>query len=156
MLHFLQKDDLLGRLIGKEDANLVENIKSIPMPDPYGQINHPVQLDMLWWDFFATGRIKPIQKLVSVLEYSKYAGAIGAYKKSKKTQADLKKAMKDAIFQALVWSLRSNCRHHELVRNYCLYILQKEKLSDVQRLHLAIMMEKFFPDKVKVNIPKQK
>jgi hypothetical protein len=60
-----------------------------PAPDTLKmEIDSPSVLDMLWGCFFATGDDAPIRRIVSALNYGKYAGALERYKASKKT-ADL-------------------------------------------------------------------
>ncbi|BBM86872.1 hypothetical protein [Candidatus Uabimicrobium amorphum] len=142
----------------KEAASLLEEkdktlLKLFVLPDPYEEIT-PTGLDMLWCDFFATGRIEPIKKLVEALKYADYAGSIEKFSVSKKTEEDRMNAIKEATFRAANWSLTSNCQQHTLVRNYCLYIIQNEKLPGLTRIYLGLIMQKFFPNLVKVNIPK--
>ena len=53
------------------------------------EIDSPSVLDMLWGYFFATGDEAPIRRIVSALNYSKYAGAMDRYETSKKTADDM-------------------------------------------------------------------
>ncbi|MFL5728599.1 MAG: hypothetical protein ACJ75J_03835 [Cytophagaceae bacterium] len=112
------------------------SIKDSPLPDPYGEITDASQLDMLWATFLASGSYKPIQKLIQTLDYKKYEGDLDKYKKSQKTDADRQKAVNNAIFNSLTWSMASNCTQHELVKAYCFWALQHEKLSETQRKEL--------------------
>ena len=66
--------DFLAKLEGKE-KEVYKGIKDKPYGlDPYDTIEDAAQLDMLWGEFFATGNIKPIHRLIQVLEYRKYSG----------------------------------------------------------------------------------
>jgi hypothetical protein len=59
-------------------------------------------------------------------------GDLDKYKKSKQTEEDRQKAINNAIYNSLVWSLKSNCNQHELVLSYCKWANQYEKLTDAQ------------------------
>jgi hypothetical protein len=80
----------------------------------------------------ASGSYKPILKLIQTLDYTKYQGDLDKYKKSKQTEEDRQKAINNAIYNSLVWSLKSNCNQHELVLSYCKWANQYEKLTDAQ------------------------
>ncbi|WP_372364965.1 hypothetical protein [Candidatus Uabimicrobium sp. HlEnr_7] len=150
ILYLVGKKKEASSLLMKKDKPL---LKLFVLPNPYQEIT-PSGLDMLWCDFFATGQIKPIKKLVEALKYVDYAGSIEKFSTSKKTEEDRMKAIKEATFRAANWSLTSNCEQHTLVRNYCLYIIQNEKLPGLTRIYLGLIMQKFFPNLVKVDIPK--
>lgn len=153
MLSLLDDDAKIIKTILKDEKAL-QGLVSYVKNELFNPIITPKKLDIFWGDFFATSRFIPILELVKTLEYAKYNGAVKAYKNSAKTKDDYDRAIKDAIFQAAYWSIQSNCHQHELVRNYCLYILKKEKLPNLAQLYLAIIMEKIFPNYIKVNISK--
>lgn len=109
----------------------------------YGDISHPLQLDMLWSVFFASGSYQPILKLIQTLEYVKYDGELEKYKTSTtKTEEEKVKAINNAIYTSLVWSLQSNAEQHKLVRNFLNWALKHEKLSVVQKKELEKVLEK--------------
>lgn len=122
--------------LSKEEKALYQKLLSEQLPDPYGKINNPSQLDMLWGEFMANGSYKPIKKVVETLELAKYKGYLEKYKNSDKTEDDHQKAYYDAIYQAAKWSLNSNCSQHMLVKDYCNYIYKNETLSETMRLEL--------------------
>ena len=125
-------DDFYENLDG-EEKNTYLDIKDSQMYDIYGTISDPSHLDMLWATFMASGSYKPILKLIQTLDYTKYQGDLDKFKDSQKTEEDRQKAINNAIYDALVWSLKSNCKQHELVLNYCNWAYQYEKLTDVQK-----------------------
>ena len=124
-------NDFYNGLKGDEKDTYLK-IKDSPMPDIYGTITDPSQLDLLWGTFMASGSYKPILKLIQTLDYTKYQGDLDKYKKSKQTEEDRQKAINNAIYNSLVWSLKSNCNQHELVLSYCKWANQYEKLTDAQ------------------------
>lgn len=134
-------DDFFNSLIGEEKASYLK-IKESTMPDIYGTINDPSQLDMLWGTFMASGSYKPILKLIQTLEYNKFQGDLENFKNTKQTSEDRQKAINNAIYNSLVWSLKSNSNQHELVLSYCNWAFQYENLSKEQRDELKIILTK--------------
>jgi hypothetical protein len=122
--------------LSKEENALYQKLLTEQVPNPYGEINNPSQLDMLWGEFLANGSYKPIKRIVETLELAKYKGYVEKYKNSNKTEDDRMKAYYDAIYQAAKWSLKSNCSQHMLVNDYCNYLYNNETLSETIRLEL--------------------
>jgi len=111
--------------------------------NPYNKIVDGGQLDMLWGEFYATGSFKPINKIISTLEYKKFEGSLKEYKKlSKPTEKDKGKAIYDSIYTAATWSLKSNCNHHKLVEKYCSYTLNNKKISKNIKISLENILSK--------------
>jgi hypothetical protein len=138
LLHYSDLDatDFLEGLEGIEKDAYVELQKSA-LPDPYGLILNPAQLDMLWSEFMTSGSYKTILKLIETLDYVKYEGGIEAYKQSAQTEEDRTNLINNAIYDALVWSFTSNCEQHPLVKKYALWALENEDLSEVQKEELG-------------------
>jgi hypothetical protein len=135
-------NDFFNSLEGNEKDTYLK-VKASPLTDFYGTISDPSQLDMLWGTFTASGSYQPILKLIQTLDYTKYQGYLDKFKKSKQTPEDRQKAMNNAIYNSLVWSLTSNCKQHQLVKEYCDWALQYENLSKVQKDELkAILKDK--------------
>lgn len=132
--------DFFNSLEGVEKETYLK-IKDASLADIYGTIVDPSQLDMLWGTFMASGSYQPILKLIQTLEYTKYQGYLDKYKKSEQTPEDRQNAMNNAIYDALVWSLKSNCAQHKLVRAYCEWAMQHEHLSEVQKKELKAILK---------------
>lgn len=129
-------------LLSDTEKVALEKVKGMKLPDIYGEIYSGEHLDMLWSTFMGGGSYKPILHLVKALDYAQFKGALEQYKTSKKTEEDKLKAIKNAIFDALVWSLESNCKQHELVFNYCNWILKHENLNSLQKSELENILTK--------------
>ncbi len=131
----------LNKLTGK-DREVYNGIKNRQYAkNPYEKIDSGEQLDMLWGEFLATGAIRPINRLIDTLNYKEPLGSLDAYKNIKNpTDADRKKAMYDVVYKAAVWSLKSNCKQHALVKDYCTHILQNRKLTDNVRVSLQYVL----------------
>ncbi len=125
-----------------KDREVYHGIKNRPYArNPYDKIDSGEQLDMLWGEFLATGAIKPINRLIDTLNYKEHLGYLDKYKTIKNpTDADRKKAMYDVVYKAAVWSLKSNCRQHTLVKDYCTHILHNAKLTDNVKVSLQYII----------------
>ena len=141
-MHFsgFQESEFLD-LMNNEEKEAYNKIKDSGFNDIYGEINSGTQLDMLWSTFFANGKYKPILKLIQTLDYIKYKGSIENYKNSKKTEEDKQNAYREAVFQAAEWSLSSNCKTFELVKDYANWALYNEDLNENQRKQLKKILD---------------
>jgi len=123
-----------------KDQGLAYLLKD-PAPDTLKEeIDAPSVLDMLWGYFFATGDEAPIRRIVSALNYSKYAGAMERYETSKKTPDDWEQAHNDAIFRAAVSSLSSTWRQHQRIKEICDGLLKGKELNPTETQMLKIML----------------
>lgn len=107
----------------------------------------PEVLDMLWADFFATGEVAPLRRLVHVLNYDQYAGAMERYAMSQKIEKDREDAMRDAAFQAARWSLQSNAQQHRRVGELLEQIYWKGDLTQPEQVWLSAVLAKAMPEK---------
>jgi len=134
--------DFFESLVDKE-KEVYDGIKNVPLIDIYGTISNPAQLDMLWGTFMASGSYMPILKLIQTLDYTKYQGYLDAFNKSEQTDEDRQNAINNAIYDSLVWSLRSNCEQHRLVKDYCYWAVNYENLSVEQKDELNKILKSF-------------
>lgn len=128
-------------LFDKEEKEYYAKIKGELVSYMYGDILENVQLDMLWFTFFATGSYKPILKLAQTLDYVKYEGEVEKYNKSKKEEGR-ENAMKGVVFVALNWSMKSNAEQYKLVKDFLNWALKNDKLSAVQKEELEKILKK--------------
>jgi hypothetical protein len=133
-------DDFFNSLEGNEKEIFLK-IKDVPFIDCYSTISDPAQLDVLWGTFSANGSYKPILKLIQTLDYTKYQGDLDKYKTSEKTADDRQKAINNAIYNALTWSIKSNCKQRPLVKEYCEWALLNENLPPAQKEELSKIIE---------------
>jgi hypothetical protein len=142
LLQFTKHDNhaFLDALTG-QNGDLYQTLKTAKLPDPYGEIVMPSQLDMLWAEVLAGGRYEPMTKLAQALDYARFQGSIDKYGSSQKTEADRMAAVKESIYRSAVWSIRSNCQQHPLVKDYCAFILAHENLSDVAKTQLKGILD---------------
>lgn len=73
-------------------------------------------LDMNWWCFFVTGDERPIINIMSAFKYSSYETYTKNFKFTSKTEEDKRRAFLGSISLAAKWSLVSNGKQHERVK----------------------------------------
>ncbi len=125
-----------------KEPEILKMVKDFEVPNPYTTIDSGVKMDMLWGEFMASAKQKPILQLLSALEYSKFSGASKKLQNSKNDQ-DKENSFKEILFQTAVWSLESHIKNDVLVLNYANYILAYEDLTEIQKTELGKILKKF-------------
>ena len=118
-------------------------------------IDGPIMLDVLWQYYFATGELRAVRRIVSVLEYMSDLGAAESFRQTAQTDEDRARAMRDAMFQAASWSLGSLMEEHAPLEDYCGELVQSGDLTPNERFALALVLEKVDPDVWHVEIDPQ-
>ncbi|MBU1085937.1 MAG: hypothetical protein KKD05_00280 [Candidatus Omnitrophica bacterium] len=127
-----------------------QELNKIKIPDPYSKITTGDQLDMLWAEFFATGRVKPVRQLISSFKLSKF---IRTLEKVKNKQLDInsndvkQQAMLEAVFRSAMWSLGSNCFQSGLLFQYCVGLYQSKELNDLEKNYLRAILKQVSEEK---------
>jgi len=126
--------------LGEEVSFVMDALKVTLFPEQAEVITSPIQLDILWAKFMASGGYEPIKILIQTLDYAKYDGSFLKINYSddpnKLSEKTIQKGVNELIYKSLKWSLRSNCEQHPLVLQYCQWALKNEKLSGLQRKEL--------------------
>jgi hypothetical protein len=141
LFHLLGSIDALP--VEKKLLSYVENLDTIEFANPYDEITTGDQLDMLWAEYFATGRIRPIQHFLTALDLGVYAGTLEKVKSgelNKKDPVVMEAARANAVFDAAMWSLQSNCLQSRLLFHYCIGLYETKELSDMQKSCLASIL----------------
>jgi len=115
-------------------------------------IDGPVMLDVLWMYYFATGELRAVRRIISVLEYMSDFGAAESFRQTAQTDEDRARAMRDAMFQAASWSLGSLMQEHAPLKDYCEGLVRSGDLTPDERCALALVLEKIDPDAWQVEI----
>ena len=91
----------------------------------------PWHLDMLWSEFFATGQVAPVGKLVELLRNLQYGITPDEYKQKKEpTEQDKRNLNTYMLGSAAQWSLKANANAHRLVFCYLEGILKRDRVAD--------------------------
>ena len=113
----------------------LDKVAAIPVGVP-PKIDHPTQLDQLWIEFFTTGKVEPIRRLVGALTPSGATMTIEEFKARKERGVsepeDRQKLMNHLIRMAAEWSLGSNAQQHRLVAYYLEAMLARGEIKDPQ------------------------
>jgi len=143
VLALMNRTDELPELSG--ELMLFERVmKTGHIPDPYSEITTGTQLDMLWAEYFAAGRIQPIRQLTTSLNLVEHLGTLDKIKAGEldsKNPEVLRVGMLEAVFQSALWSLKSNCKQSPLIFHYCVNILDSEELNGPAQRVLAMLLQ---------------
>jgi len=143
ILALMNRTDELPKL-SSELKTFEQVMKAGRIPNPYSEITTGNQLDMLWAEFFATGRIQPIRQLTTSLSLIKHRGTLDQIKSGELDRENpevLRAGMLEAVFQSALWSLRSNCEPSPLLFPYCVNILDSEELDAPAQRVLAMLLQ---------------
>ena len=130
---------------GKEELREFYNkAKKIKIPDTNGEINTALQLDILWSEFFATGKYAPIRKIVGALALIKHEKTLEKIRsgeiKTLTEEAKLRVYYLVATHGSAAWSLASNCTQIPLVYKYCVSIYEREDLDESIKNQLGAIL----------------
>ena len=126
-----------------------DEVQAIATPNPDGTPRSGDQLDLLWGGFFATGRVKPLRRIIQAFEYFEYAGEREeprAGDQDKQSGEGQEKVYLQAVFRTAVWSVRSNCINSPLVFHYCHYLHRHGELSEKERYALGHVLNQAVKD----------
>lgn len=166
--------DQLGDLKGKDRATLLlaaamsntQEAKSYLAVQPDGakymgrpvdvrtvDVKNPLVLDALWFDYFATGESEAVRRIVSALNYEKYAGAVNKDKKPDLTQPGTKESVVLGMtFLAARWSLASNAKQHRRVGEILERLFLSGKLTQPETVGVSAVLAQALPDKFELKV----
>ncbi len=114
-----------------------------PNPFVFKHVTSPMQNDILWCQFFATGSFAPIQKLVEAMELMQHGMSIKKFKTIKTpTKADKQQLMLALTGLSAQWSLTQNAKTHAMVKFYCEKLLQQSHNKFITQKLKKILMGK--------------
>lgn len=91
----------------------------------------PWQLDLLWSEFFVTGRREPVMRIANEIAKMKGNISLEDFKKIQNpTDNDRKSMMTYLVGMAANWSLNSNAGQHMLVAEYIECALERNEFRD--------------------------
>jgi hypothetical protein len=101
------------------------------------------ELDILWAEFFATGKYAPVKQIVNSLILSKYKGTLKKIESGelKPVTKEIKRqVVLELTYQSAVWSLISNCKQAPLVFQYCAFMYENEPLDEEIKIQLGMIL----------------
>jgi len=95
------------------------------------KVTTPWQLDVLWSEFFVTGKRAPLEKIVAEIKLMEGNLSPENYKKlTTPTQQDQESLMRYMNGYAAAWSVASNTKQHPLVAFYLEAMLNRKEIQD--------------------------
>jgi len=149
LFHLLNKLKKLP--LNSEFDGYIKKLKKLRVPNPYEEIETGDQLDMLWAEFFATSRVKPIRQILTALNLGTHVGTLEKVKSGELTKSPeiQKKATLEAVFQSALWSVMSNCKQSPLLFQYCMGLYESDQLNEMEKGCLGAMLRKVSEEKQK-------
>jgi len=148
LFHLLGKLDLLPI---EPESDRVKTISKIAVPDIYLPVENGDQLDLLWGEFLATGKYRPLRQILSAFNLEEYAGTLDKLKSGELAQTDenRKNAYLNAVLNSAIWSVGSNCLQHELVFQYCIFAYEQDTLNQHEKTILGSIIQHVVDEKKK-------
>lgn len=134
VIHFLgrEAEETLHPKLDEGTRRELDELALLPDEVP-GTIRTAGELDQLWFEFFATGKVEPIRRLVDQLARPGETMTPKEFKAKKEkgeaTPEDLEKLKNFLIILAANWSLGSNAKQHPLVRYYLEAMLTRGEIK---------------------------
>lgn len=93
---------------------------------PLEHITAAIQLDVLWAEFFASGRYEPVNKIIGCLQYRP-----AQTRREQGEIIDANTRQQAVLYSLARWSLSENLREHPLLRAYCKHALETHADNDL-------------------------
>lgn len=144
LLHNLNMlDEKLYKELGDKSQEFAAKLRKASNPFEFKKVRYSEQEDILWAQFFATGKYLPIKKLAEVMTQLKTNMSIKKYKGlKKKTVKDKKQLYEWIVALAARWSLQSNAIQHNLVFYYCETLFLRDAKEAFVRACLSAILQK--------------
>ena len=139
LLALLGKLDRLPVLYPEADhaAQVKAALKDVAMPDAYGELKGPEQLDLLWGEFFASGRYRPVRQIVRAFESSAGGDPVALFRMSPRGDEDKALLRVRVGAQTAVSSFNNSVKQNPLVRQYAQWMLTGEPLSEKEQTFVS-------------------
>ncbi len=132
-----QTDALLNGFKGDKKAVL----ESVALPDTYDLKPDrvlPTKMDMLWGEFFATGRMAPVKAIASMLAWREDYDKFNEMRKSGQKPTELTDSiMRGVVYTAAGWSLSAISRNDGVVADYIDELKSSPETSSAVKAELA-------------------
>ena len=132
LLHYLKVDDakIYERIGAAQAVGFRKLLADQTNPFDVERPNSPLQEDILWSQFFATGLFQPVKMIAEAMTAGKQGISLEEFRKIKQpTDAERQKLLQWLVGEAARWSLASNAKQHVLVRFYCETLLARNQAA---------------------------
>lgn len=141
LLTILSGDDVLIDFAeSKGWHTTIDFFKSLKLTTPQEAYENEllIYLDLYWADFFVSGSITPIKKIISTAKYMEYIGTLKKLKNNEieKNDETIKMATFESMLQSAKWSLTSNLTNHPIIQEYLEFLYTNEDLTDFEKIFI--------------------
>lgn len=99
----------------------------------------PMDLDIYWFRFLATGNFKSIQRIVATLDLAPTEAA--SYRSQReRDEEDLQKALYEGVTELAWVTLLTQSDDHRLIKDYCRFMYRYTRQTDAQREKLEELL----------------
>jgi hypothetical protein len=113
------------------------------------EIKDPFILDMLWFDYFATGNPASIKRIVQALNLEKYFSVANV---PPTPETDEEAFTLGWTFKAAMWSLESNARQHRRIAEILETLFLDGNLTQPETVWLSTVLARAMPDKYELKV----
>jgi hypothetical protein len=99
----------------------------------------PMDLDIYWFRFLATGNFKSIQRIVATLDLAPAEAATHRSQRDKEEE-DLQKALYEGVTELAWVTLLTQADDHRLIKDYCRFMYRYTRQTDAQRAKLEELL----------------
>lgn len=99
----------------------------------------PMDLDIYWFRFLATGNFKSIQRIVATLDLAPAKAAMHRSQRDK-DEEDLQKALYEGVTELAWVTLLTQSDDHRLIKDYCRFMYRYTRQTDAQRIKLEELL----------------
>ncbi len=148
LFHLLNKVEELS-VTDKNLNQYIAQLGSMKLPDPYIKISKSDQIHILWGEFFATSRIKPVRHIITAFNLRKYEDMMAKIKAGEVKAAPNKVqqiAEMEAVYVTARRSVMSLCMQSPLLVKYLVGIYGTGKLNEQESMHVRVILQKATED----------
>jgi len=114
--------------LDEREGRAYQTVQKRELPTTEGEIKTGTALDLLWGQFWASGRYEPLKKIVGALEL-RVSDVDSVTLKNPTTPEEKRTAQRNQVYKAAKWSLGATSKSFDLIRNYLAYMVERENFS---------------------------
>ncbi len=136
LFKILEIPEIDGSLLTSREKDYISLLNKAEFPNPY-ESWHPVigaaQIDMLWGEFFANGRYRPVRRIIDLLANSKegaFARDMVNKRRKPATRKEWARFMIGVLHRAALNTVVETASRVPLVRKYCCWAVDNRDIPE--------------------------
>ncbi len=140
LLHFSGYDEAIF-FQNLPDSELIayRKLRAEELERPLTVAFTPVDLDIYWFTFLATGNFKSIQRIVATLDLAPVAAATHRSQRNR-DEEDLQRALYEGVTELAWVTLITQADDHRLIRDYCRFMYRYTRQTDSQKAKMEELL----------------